>query len=264
MIDNSIQFKFKDTVGSIYHNEGNKAGAIFCAGGPFMGDNGMNPLFSEVSKEFGISIIVPDYLGSGRSGKEIFDIKNSVETIAQCEEFLYEKKPFKNCWENTDQTLSFDQIFLTGHSWGGTMVSLFFKFFPNSQIKKVGIMAGALDYDEFTTKEYGGETDQEFWDQIQNGWTYYYRNILNSDWKDLILGSSKENNPLNNIQHLKDRKILLLHGSQDEIISSDRSKIFYERCIKYNGPENIKFEIWNMDHHSILGKESFTKIRDFD
>src|SRR3990167_7002200 len=125
MIENSIQFKYKDVVGAAYHNKGNEAGVIFCAGGPFMGDNGMNPLFSEISKEHGISIIVPDYLGSGRSGKDIFDIKNSVETIAQCEEFLVGNKSFRNCWENTDEKLNLNEIFIVGHSWGGTMASLY-------------------------------------------------------------------------------------------------------------------------------------------
>jgi acetyl esterase/lipase len=264
MIENSIQFKFKDVVGSVYHNEGNKTGVIFCAGGPFMGDNGMNPLFSEIAKELGISIIVPDYLGSGRSGKEIFDIKNSVETIAQCEEFLFDRKSFKNCWENRDETLSFEEIILVGHSWGGTMCSLYFKFFPQSKIQKAVFLAGALDYDEFVTQEYGGETDEEFWQQIQNGWTYYYRNILNSDWKDLVLGTSKENNPLHNTTYLKGRKIFLIHGSKDNIISSDRSKIFYEKYVKQNGEENISFKVEPLDHHTILGKETFVKIKDFD
>lgn len=258
---NSLQFKYKDVVGSAYHNKGNARAIIYCKGGPSMGDNGQNKLCSELSSKHKISVIIPDYIGSGRSGGDICSIENCCKTVQQCEELLLNNEPFLNCWENKQQQFNVDKILLLAHSWGGTMAALHFKFYPNSKISDIALIAGEMDYDVDGHKKYGGESDAEYWVQMLNGWSNYYRNIATSNWKDLVLGIDRINNPLDNVKVMETKHIYLIHGVYDEVISPQRTKNYFNAIKKvFPAKKDLTIKMYKRSHFNIINPRMFSYL----
>lgn len=256
-ITNAIQFAYKEVVGYAYHNEGNKTAILVCKGGPAMGDDGNSEFYSKVSSKLGASVLVPDYIGSGRSAGKQFSIKSSTQTVAQLEELIFNNQLFQNCWEFKQQKLNIQNIILLGSSWGGTVAGLYFHFNPKSRIKNVVFSAGVLDYDSKAHFMHGGESDEEFWRQILLGWKYYYRNIEHSNWKDLVLSYDKTLNPISQQKTLQQKNILLLHGTKDNVVSWKRSKEYYDTFLKQFPDATITLKLFKKSHRSIKNMRSF-------
>lgn len=226
---NGIQFAYQGVVGYVYHDPGNTKAIIWCQGGPSMGDDGKDDVFSELSAKHGVSVVVPDYLGSGRSAGQAFTIQRAVQTIAICEEFLVHDKPVVDCWKNTKVQLGVKEVMLFGHSWGATMAALYPRFYPETSIDRIAFLAGVMEYNPQGHERWGGESDADFWQQMMNGWTHYYRGIAESDWKDLVIGGDKTYDPMQNLQALQGKHVQVVHGKQDDVIAYQRSKVYAKK-----------------------------------
>ncbi|MCA9371383.1 alpha/beta fold hydrolase [Candidatus Woesebacteria bacterium] len=259
-ITNAIQFFYRDVGGYLYHNPGNKHAIILCKGGPSMGDDGKKEIYSKISSKLGYSVIVPDYLGSGRSGGLNFTIHSSVKTISIIEEMLVKNDAYVDCWSNTKRKLNIKHILLLGSSWGGTMVGLYFHFYPQSCIQNIVTVAGVLDYNDTEAKKYGQETDREFWAQITNGWKYYYRNVERSDWKPLVLQSDSSFNPMNHMATLQHKRVLLVHGTKDKVVSWQRSREYYDRFRRQHPQADITLKLFSSNHMNIRNMRVFNYI----
>lgn len=261
---NSILINSNGLISNAYHNSKNKTAVIYCKGGPDFGDNGQTEIFSKVSADLGISVIIPDYFGSGRSTGNQFSIKSCVHSINQLEEVLLNNIEVLDCWNNNYFKFNIQKVVLMGHSWGGSIAALYPKFYEHSKINKIGLAAGALDYSSTSHDENGGESDEDFWQQIKNGWLEYYRNIEDSDWKDLILHRNKQHSPLNNVEPLLNKRILICHGRNDEIILHKRSEDFYNKLVENKmNPNLVILKIRDdKDHFGIINKELFKMINE--
>ena len=76
------------------------------------------------------------------------------------------------------------------------------------------------------------------------GWEIFNENIEipSSERIEMIRQKVKDMNPMNNLDMLKDRPILLLHGDSDTVVPIDSQRIFYNKLNPlYNDKDKIKF-----------------------
>jgi hypothetical protein len=76
------------------------------------------------------------------------------------------------------------------------------------------------------------------------GWEIFNENIEvpSSEKIETIRQRVKDMNPMNNLDMLKDRPILLLHGDSDTVVPIDSQRIFYNKLNSlYNNKDKIKF-----------------------
>lgn len=123
-----------------------------------------------------------------------------------------------------------DRISLTGHSMGGFTSAGIFTY--NPQIKSVVILNGSFTWDYFNE---------------------FLKGKLNLEMTEKLVEigeRAKKLDPLNKLEALIDRPILMLHGQSDSLVPVDNQRLFYQKIEPlYKEKEKIKLiEYPNLNH----------------
>lgn len=164
----------------------------------------------------GFAVFLPRYRGTFESGgeflkheptKDILDIIDSLET------------GWSDAWDNTKHSIKNPEVYLIGGSFGGSAVLLASN---HKKVKKV--VALSTVYDWRVDSEV--EPMEKFYSFIRKGFHMGYR-LTDANWKKLASG--KFYNPINNIEKIAVKKVLMIHGSGDEIVLFPTAKTFSEK-----------------------------------
>lgn len=148
-----------------------------------------------------------------------------------------------------------DKIGLIGNSMGGIIASGIYTY--NSNIKALVVLNGTMAW-ENTNKIVKdivkdvmedlrrGEVEEGYKDVIEDA----MENVDNISIRDKLAkidnleeseARAKEMDPMGQINLLKDRPILLLHGDADDVVSIDSQRLFYKTIAPaYNDKDKIK------------------------
>lgn len=231
---------------------------VYGIGAPIPPDNGNLP-DAPVLLKFAVDIFVPDYIGYGRSDGA-FTPKNCIKTFL----FLYEAFKngciAKNAYESKELKLKYKRIIFIGRSFGGTYVPLLPRF--NKEIKEIGLIYPVVDSKSQGSIE-GEETNKIFLDSMRSdGYYHLYRGILSKKWEDHL--ENKDGlSPMDNINHLKDIKVFIGHGKQDQCVHYSKSVRYYKKVVETYPGRKKQFEVklyLKGDHSE---KTSNSAVKDF-
>lgn len=232
---------------SYYLENNNGKAIIFCSGIP--GTSSYPEIAEKYVKE-GFIFIHPKYLGSWESYGN-FSIEGCKKTIIDFIKTLRNNK-IKTIF-NKDFDIKIKEIFLLGHSFGGSVALC-----SGADLNINGIIALApvIDYKIQGNGEYKEEKIDWLYDFIAAGFENVYRNLNKSQWESFCHNGSILN-ANNYLEELKTKKILIIHGTEDTSINYNRSKQFYS-IIKNLGSDIDYVE--TSDNHSNIKLNSFKKI----
>jgi len=242
------KLRYKNIIAESYYLENNNGKIIvFCQGIPGSSS------YMEMAKKYveaGFIFIHPKYLGSWESYGD-FNIETCKKTIVDFVNGL--KSMNMKTIFNEDFEVPFKEIFLLGHSFGGSVALC-----SGAELDVDGIIALApvIDYKVQGKEKYEEEEMVGLYDFIQAGFENIYRNINKNEWDNFCINGSNLNANDYFIQ-LKSKKILLIHGVQDTSINYNRSKEFFSKLKNLRG--DIDYLETN-DSHSSLKLNSFEKI----
>ena len=122
-----------------------------------------------------------------------------------------------------------ERIGLTGHSMGGFTAAGIFTHNPH--VKTLVVLNGSCNWEDF---------NGDFKDTVE----------MDEELEE-IGNKVRTLDPMKNIDRLKDRPILLLHGEKDSSVPIRGQKIFYEKIkYSYEYKDRIKFiEYPNLNHY---------------
>jgi len=180
----------------------------------------------------GFQVIIPDAIYHGeRERLEDYEVENAVK---------YFWPTILNNMEEADKIIDYcidnlntdpHRIGLIGHSMGGFTAAGIFTH--NSNIRTAVILNGSL---------YWGYFNSIFKEQFKLDLSNH--EVLKAEEKINFL------DPMNNIDKLLDRPILLLHGEKDSLVDISGQRIFYEKVgPKYSDKSLLQLiEYSNLDH----------------
>lgn len=200
---------------------------VYGIGAPIPPDDGHLPDATVILKQ-GVDIFVPDYLGYGRS-EGVFTPMNCIKTFL----LLYKALKFGclgiNSYANFKTKLKYEKIIFIGRSFGGTYVPLLSRF--NSDIKELAIFCSVVDSKSCGSIK-GEESNQDFLRSMQDdGYYHLYRGILSKKWVQ-HLENKDDLSPMDNIKYLKEAKLFIAHGKQDQCVHYSKSVAYYQKIIK--------------------------------
>ena len=182
----------------------------------------------------GYQVIIPDSIYHGERGILDYDNANIVRDY-------FWPVVFKNMEESSiiidhiikNNNANPDTISVMGHSMGGfTSAGI---FTHNNKVKTMVVVNGSCNWGHTNSifKENPGFVHSTDYDDIEE-------KITSLD-------------PMNNLEKIINRPVLLLHGASDRVVDISSQRIFYKNIKPmYNKPEYINFiEYPNLDHYLI-------------
>lgn len=161
----------------------------------------------------GFAVFLPRYRGSFESGgeflkyeptKDITDVIDSLET------------GWHDAWDNTKHLIKNPEVYLIGGSFGGSAVLLASN---HPKVKKVIATAAVCDW----RVDSEIEPMDKLLTFIRRGFGVGYR-FSDKNWERLVTG--KIYNPINKVQQMNGKKILMIHGTLDPIVPFHTAEIF--------------------------------------
>lgn len=216
-------------ISGIYYSCGVKTPSIlvYAIGAPVVPDSGQLP-DAKFILEKKIDLLVPDYIGFGRSDGK-FTPMNCIKTLL----FLY--NAFTNgcvginSYDDIKLKLKYKQVLFVGKSLGGAYVPLLPKF--NPKIKKLAIFYPGVDQ-KSQGKVAGEESNAKFIQSMKkDGYYHLYRGILNKTWLK-HLENQDGLSPMDNIKYLSNAKLFIAHGKFDKCIHYSKSVVYYKKILK--------------------------------
>lgn len=204
---------------------------VYAIGAPTVPDNGTLPDAPYI-QEKGIDVIVPDYIGYGRSDG-VFTPKNCIKTLLSLYEKISSGCVVANRYDRLSVKLKYKKVIFVGRSLGGAYVPLLPRF--NSNIKALAIFYGAVDQAAQGEIE-GEETNPDLLESMkQDGYHHLYRGVTKPAWKKHL--ENKDGlSPMDNIKYLRNAKLFIAHGKKDTCIHYSKSVKYYQK-IKSIFPE---------------------------
>lgn len=243
--------KFNDVVCSLYLPHKRTLTVIIEAvGAPCWGDSGKH-MGWKACNAAGVALLVPDYLGSGRSGEEIFSMKNCLETIKRTELFAIGNTLGTDVTTGERVACAFSKVILVGTSVGGAVIPFYHEYYPSSGVKGLGFLYPTTTWDLHVGQQYKEESDAEYLSLLNRGWSAYYRGFKKSDWQNIIKAKNDRWNPMKNMVGPSGMLIFVCHGNKDVLVSWRRSYAYYER-LKEKDPTN-RYIYWELLQNAAHG-----------
>ncbi len=219
-------------IATLYYHKDYKYTLIRTAGAPTVPER-KSLAHLAVAEEKKTNIIIPDYIGFGRSSG-IFNLKNCVKTVVDCIDFANGRLKGKELIDGKDIKLNSKKVLVVGSSFGGGVVPLIRKFYPNiKDLKYVGLLYPVTDWEKLGNNEFGPEEDMDKFDKLM---TNVYFNIYNGYEKSEFYQFVRKNkeylkkyNPIDNTNLLKDSTVFIAHGNKDNTINWERSRDYYNK-----------------------------------
>lgn len=227
-------FKYKQIAFGIYKSfSKTDTVLIYGLGAPVLPDNGLLE-DAHILADGGIDVIVPDYLGYGRSDGK-FTPRNCIKTFAELHKGISKGLTAKNYYYDTSVNLKYKRIIFLGRSFGGAFVPLLPKYTKN--IKEMILLFPAADQ-AAQGEVQGEETNQQFMDSmLKDGYHHLYRGILDDIWWE-NLENRDGLSPMDNLKDLKGVRLLIVHGKKDKCIHYSKSVDYFKKLKKVN-PESV-------------------------
>lgn len=239
------KLRYGDIIAESYYPKNNNGKVIiFCSGIPGTSS------YLEIAEKYvneGFIFIHPKYQGSWESYGN-FSIEGCKKTIVDFTNALRNNK-IKTIF-NEDFNIEIKEIFLLGHSFGGSVALC-----SGADLNIDGIIALApvIDYRIQGKREYKEEKMDWLYDFINAGFKNVYRNLNKSQW-ELFSSNGLILNANDYLEKLKTKKILIIHGTEDISINYNQSKQFY--FILKNLGGDIDY-VETKDNHSNIKLNSF-------
>ncbi|MBT3691116.1 prolyl oligopeptidase family serine peptidase [Candidatus Woesearchaeota archaeon] len=232
---------------SYYPSEKNNGAVIiFCAGIPGKSN------YLELAKRYvdeGFTFIHPKYIGSWESYGN-FSITKCKETIISFVGGLKAGK-IKTVFNNSFD-VSPKKIFLVGHSFGG---SIALSTGAELDIDGIVALAPVVDYSVHAKDPNIREENLSgLFDFMKFGFENTYRKMNKMEW-DNFCETGIDVNPVDYVDNLRNKRILLIHGKNDNSVSCNRTKEFYE---KLNSEKSVYKE--TEDNHSRIKENSIPAV----
>ena len=249
--------KIKKVVGVYYRNQQKTNRVVLYAkGGPSLGDDG-NSVAWPIAKKYKFDLFVPDFIGHCRSDGE-FNFKTNIETLHEAEAFLSGNLHATNTEKFQSIIANYKEIVLVGSSWGGSMIPFIDKYSP-SQIKTLGMIKPVTDWpSQGRTKD--KEEDVENTHRMINlAWSQVYRGYNQSEWPSIFSNQDAvEFNPINQVALLKGKRVLLVHGTEDDVVNYQKTLRYFKKLQKIG--INVSLKLYKTDHGSKATKRGLNYI----
>jgi len=187
---------------------------IFCDGMP--GLPGRKKKLMEFFSKKGFWTFNPRYRGVWESGGSFLET-SPVEDIRDVIDGLFQ--PVKSLWDNVEYNIDPERIIIVGGSFGGPAALL---LSSDSRVTAVVTVAGVVDWTQQT------ETEPLDWlfDITQQAFGEGYR-MTKKNWGKLQEGNFY--NPVNQLEDIDPRKVLMIHAKDDTVVPYARTKAFAEK-----------------------------------
>ena len=179
----------------------------------------------------GYQVIIPDAINHGERGDIDYEDTKNIRKYFW-DTILNNLDEVENIINHLiiEYEADLDRIGVVGHSMGGFTAAGIFTH--NPKVKASVVLNGSYNW---------GNSNKIFKKSLQIETT-----------KDLVEMEDRVNkfDPMNNLELLKDRPILILHGASDSVVSIESQRIFYNRIeALYEDKQRIEFiEYANLDH----------------
>lgn len=229
---------------------------IFCHGLPGHPYQ-FNPAKIECLLKKGFVLVFPDYIGTWAS-YGIMSWDNCVATILQTITSLKKGKG-REIRGNTKVEWDLKDIILVGSSFGGSVALV--AGAKSSDIQKIISFAAPTDYRNHSKIKGEDESIEGLYDVVVQEAGALWRIPNKAEWSRLVRGDA-DINPIDYIESLKNKDVLLVHGNKDRVVSVKRSdKLF--RSLR-TGKGNHKILILKGEKHigydSICQKNLMPKV----
>ena len=242
------KLRYGDIVAESYYLKNNNGKIIiFCSGIPGISS------YPEIAEKYvneGFIFIHPKYLGSWESYGN-FSIEGCKKTIVDCVKALRSNE-VKTIF-NKDFDIEIKEIFLLGHSFGGSVALC---SGANLNIDGIIALAPVIDYRIQGNEEYEEEKMDWLYDFIVTGFENVYRNLNKSQWESFCYDGSILN-ANDYLEELKTKKILIIHGTEDTSTNYNQSKEFYSILKNLGG--DIDY-VETKENHSDIKLNSFKTV----
>lgn len=218
-----------------------------------------HPRKKELGEAFsakGFAFFEMRYRGSWES-EGVFTLDNCVKSLKEAYEFV-------NCGSASELrfgekiTWKTHAITILASSFGGAVAL-------STDIREAHTMlllSPLIDISQFVpTLRPVGSADDLFY-LLTKGYGMVYRGLTHADWKRFLAGNTLVN-PLKNIDNLKNKKIVLIQGKQDFVITPEASSRSIEKLQKL-GVKDIKYYVVaGAGHGTDLEKKAMVRILKF-
>lgn len=196
---------------------------IYGRGAPVTPDNGNLPE-ATILNDYPVDLLVPDYIGTGRSGGKCTPL-NCIKTFLVLYEQLQQGGVATNFYQNKKMRLKYRRIICIGRSFGGTYIPLLPRY--NSQITELGLIFPAIDNPSCGSIS-GEESNQDFMNaMLGDGYKYLYRGITRKVWQEHLEGHDNLL-PAMNIEYLEKSRLFIGHGKEDQLIHYSKSEKYFK------------------------------------
>ncbi|MGO1468380.1 MAG: prolyl oligopeptidase family serine peptidase [Tissierella sp.] len=182
---------------------------------------------------FGYQVILPDSINHGERG--IVDYENPKEVIKYFwPTILKNLDEYKEIRDYMVKNFNADEkkIGVSGNSMGGFSAGGIFTY--NNEIKALSILNGSANW---------------------KGANFIFKELVQGELPDWLKEEEEKINlvdPMNNLEKLIDRPILMLHGGADSVVDIRSQKDFYKTAyLKYRDKNKIHLIEYNNLNHIV-------------
>lgn len=252
MISHITLVKINQVVGHLYQlAKPADSVVIYLKGGPSLGDDG-NSILWPITKKHKYDLFIPDYIGYCRSAGD-FNFKSCVNTISESENFIRGKAKGLNTLTGQELYLNYKNIILVGSSWGGA-IAPFINKYGQSSIQTVILIKPVTDWSTQGKTSFPEENTDQTNQYILNAWLNIYHNYQDSEWPKIFKGLAPELNPIEHSSLLKNNKVIIIHGKQDETIHYSKSQSYYQTLQK--NKVDVQLKLLSGNHSSLFNTKA--------
>lgn len=231
---------------------------VYGLGAPILPDSGNLP-DAPVIMDYDTDLFVPDYLGYGRSDG-FCTPRNCIKTFLDLYDWFKNGCTGFNYYENYQLRLRYPRVVFIGRSFGGSYVPLLPRF--NKEIKELCLVYPAVD-NESCGSILGEESNEDFMRAMKkDGYRYFYRGIMSPVWKK-HLKNEDGLSPMDNINYLKNARLFIGHGKNDQCIHYSKSVIYYQKILAHFPERKNQFVLKLYSGSGHEPKTSNRAARDF-
>jgi esterase/lipase len=202
----------------------------------------------------GFMIAIPNYIGTFDS-EGLSNIENSVDTIIKTIKLIKKGKTKELYWLK-DINWKTKEIILIGESFGGSVVLV--AGAKSKDINKIIAIAPPTDYRTQGKLDYEEEKIMDDYMIMKRAYPFTWRFESKDTWLRFDKGEL-DLNPIDYINKLKSKKILIIHGLKDKVVNIERSKQLFKKL--KNNSKNKKLVILEKEGH--IGLSSIKKRKIF-
>jgi pimeloyl-ACP methyl ester carboxylesterase len=232
-------FRFRDIVANMWSKDGLQVDRdyrfmIFCYGLPSHPYQ-HSPAKVERLIEEGFVLLYPNYVGTWASYGTM-SWEKCVDTALRSVDFLKRGKG-EELRGNSVVSWKVKDITLVGGSFGGSVALV--AGAKSEDVKFIVSVAAPTNWrDHSRIPEETGEPIDELFHSIQRGWENLWRIPSKKEWRRLATGNV-DLNPVDYVEKLRDKNVLLIHGELDNIVSLKRSVGLHERIKNGKGKHEL-------------------------